>query len=326
MTAGWPVADTIAHPISGWASISAYSVSSEPTTSLCSSQPTVSGSFGTRWVNLLAARTTTMARISTPSVMWTAPQRLRMSRVEFTMTNPMNNALKTSTAVSQCRMRVRTGYRARCRHRRNLIDLHDGRRFRFTRPGPIRRRVHGRSGAQQWIVRRLDSVWQHQRIEVDIAGVSGPFCLDIRQGEHSGVDGATVARPRQGGIEQRIARAPDRSASTATAAGRSAHLPDQCVEQRVLRAGSRRLRRLQRDERPPNRSCARPASLTKKKVFRPAKVLSAKPGVGGCCLITAMAAAVSGWAARNADIAAGSGFPVAGIDLRRQEPVIEALR
>ena len=36
----------IAQPTSGWASITAYSVNSEPTTSLCSTQPTVSGSFG----------------------------------------------------------------------------------------------------------------------------------------------------------------------------------------------------------------------------------------------------------------------------------------
>ena len=168
----------------------------------------------------------------------------------------MNSALKTSTAVSQCRMRVRTGYRAGAvtaqPHRPCTTDGD----LRFTGPGPIRRRVHGRSGAQQRIVGRLDSVGQHQGIEVDIAGVSRPFCLDTRQGEHSGVDGATVGSATA--VWRRAAGSPglpivsfNRHCSGPLRIWRTS-----ASNSALLCAASRRLGRLQRDERPPNRACA----------------------------------------------------------------------
>ena len=106
---GWsPEADTIAQPTNGCANSNVYNANSDPTTSLCSTHPTVSGSLGTRWVNLLPIRTTTIDRISTPKVMCTATS-AAYEPTEFTITKPTNNAVKTPTAVSQCRIRVRTG-------------------------------------------------------------------------------------------------------------------------------------------------------------------------------------------------------------------------
>jgi hypothetical protein len=37
------------------------------------------------------------------------PTSAEYEAIEFTITNPTNNVVKMSTAVSQCRMRVRTG-------------------------------------------------------------------------------------------------------------------------------------------------------------------------------------------------------------------------
>jgi hypothetical protein len=108
MIGGLPLADTIAHPTNGCASINAYNVSSEPTTSLCSTLPTVTGSLGARWVNLFAMRNTTMHRISTPSVMW-MPTNAEYDPSQLTITNPMNNMEKIRIATSQCRIRVRSG-------------------------------------------------------------------------------------------------------------------------------------------------------------------------------------------------------------------------
>ncbi|AKS34017.1 hypothetical protein AFA91_21395 [Mycolicibacterium goodii] len=65
-----PAADSIAQPISGWASSSAYNESSDATTALRSSAPTVGGIGGARCNSRLPMRITTTTSTVMPRALW----------------------------------------------------------------------------------------------------------------------------------------------------------------------------------------------------------------------------------------------------------------
>src|SRR5258707_4840171 len=67
-----------------------------------------------------------------------------------------------------------------------------------------RLRISSRSSAQQRIVRRCNSVRQHQRIEIDVAHGTGILALDVVDRQRSGVDLLPVRRPGERRVTGRI--------------------------------------------------------------------------------------------------------------------------
>src|SRR4029077_7385197 len=87
-------------------------------------------------------------------------------------------------------------------NRRYAVEIHNGtilERVSWLSYSPSRRlnRISGRTSAQHWIVRRGNSVRQHEGIEIDVARGTGVIALDPVDGQRSRVDLLPVQRPRK---------------------------------------------------------------------------------------------------------------------------------
>ena len=96
-------------------------------------------------------------------------------------------------------------------NRRYAVEIHNGtilERVSWLSYSPSRKlnRISGRTSAQQWIVRRGNSVRQHEGIEIDVARWTGVIALDTVDGQRSRVDLLPVRRPRERRVIGRISR------------------------------------------------------------------------------------------------------------------------
>ena len=96
-------------------------------------------------------------------------------------------------------------------NRRYAVEIHNGtilERVSWLSHSPSRKlnRISGRTSAQQWIVRRGNSVRQHEGIEIDVARWTGVIALDTVDGQRSRVDLLPVRRPRERRVIGRISR------------------------------------------------------------------------------------------------------------------------
>ena len=96
-------------------------------------------------------------------------------------------------------------------NRRYAVEIHNGtilERVSWLSYSPSRKlnRISGRTSAQQWIVRRGNSVRQHEGIEIDVARWTGVIGLDTVDGQRSHVDLLPVRRPRERRVIGRISR------------------------------------------------------------------------------------------------------------------------
>ena len=96
-------------------------------------------------------------------------------------------------------------------NRRYAVEIHNGtilERVSWLSYSPSRKlnRISGRTSAQQWIVRRGNSVRQHEGIEIDVALWTGVIALDTVDGQRSRVDLLPVRRPRERRVIGRISR------------------------------------------------------------------------------------------------------------------------
>ena len=94
-------------------------------------------------------------------------------------------------------------------NRRYAVEIHNGtilERVSWLSYSPSRKlnRISGRTSAQQWIVRRGNSVRQREGIEIDVARGTGVIALDTVDGQHSSVDLLPVRRPRERRVIGRI--------------------------------------------------------------------------------------------------------------------------
>jgi hypothetical protein len=95
-------------------------------------------------------------------------------------------------------------------NRRYAVEIHNGtilERVSWLSYSPSRRlnRISGRTSAHQ-IVRRGNSVRQHEGIEIDVARGIGVIALDTVDGQRSRVDLLPVRRPRERRVIGRISR------------------------------------------------------------------------------------------------------------------------
>jgi hypothetical protein len=96
-------------------------------------------------------------------------------------------------------------------NRRYAVEIHNGtilERVSWLSYSPSRKlnRISGRTSAQQWIVRRGNSVRQHEGIQIDVARWTGVIALDTVDGQRSRVDLLPVRRPRERRVIGRISR------------------------------------------------------------------------------------------------------------------------
>jgi hypothetical protein len=92
-------------------------------------------------------------------------------------------------------------------NRRYAVKIHNGtilERVSWLSYSPRLNRISRRTSAQQWIIRRGNSVRQHQGIEIDVARGTGVIALDMVDGQRSRVDLLPVRRPRERSVIGRI--------------------------------------------------------------------------------------------------------------------------
>ena len=115
--------------------------------------------------------------------------------------------------------------------------------------------VGGGAHRQQWIVRRLDSGRQRQRVEIDVAAVAVGFAAQRFDSQGASVDRLAVGGPRQRGIVRRIA-CPAEGQDQMPLCRAAREALDQVVEQIVLVVGRllwRALERIDGAHRPAHR-------------------------------------------------------------------------
>jgi hypothetical protein len=96
-------------------------------------------------------------------------------------------------------------------NRRYAVEIHNGtilERVSWLSYSPSRKlnRISGRTSAQRWIVRRGNSVRQHEGIQIDVARWTGVIALDTVDGQRSRVDLLPVRRARERRVIGRISR------------------------------------------------------------------------------------------------------------------------